>query len=176
LIKEEISHKYIPDRFFRLIGGCIDIILIVFIYKSIFSINENISIHTVVIGYLVLIPVITNGQTFGQLLFGYKLISLIDKKLTLLQIMSRQVLSIYLSTIFFLGEMIGNFPFLSDTDQLPQDRLLQTVVIKKRYTNEFLEENKLQKKQKYYNIGFFLGITNLFLFCYVVFGHYLPFY
>ncbi len=72
-------------------SGLIDIVLAVFILPELAKEYFNyIYIHDILLGYFVLVPLLTNGQTLGQFMFGFKLISLMNEKLTFLQLISRQ--------------------------------------------------------------------------------------
>jgi|GEM_PF-4956721 len=153
----------LPPRFHRLMCGLIDIILAIFVLPAfIGGFFENIFVNDIFLIYFVLIPILTMGQTIGQWIFGFKLISISKKRLTPFRLVARQVFCIYLSPIFFLGLIFGKFPLTTDLDQLPQDRLMQTVVVKKTHISEFSESFKGVKKSKYTKVGIILAFCIIF--------------
>jgi len=153
----------LPSRTKRLVCGLIDIVLAILILPPLIAgFFENVYVNDIFLIYFVLIPVLTKGQTPGQIFFGFQLISMSKKRLTPFRVMGRQVFTIYLSPIFFLGEMLTKIPLMTDLDQLPQDKLMQTVVVKKNLAGEFAESFKGVKKSKYIKVGIILALCIIF--------------
>ena len=142
----------------RFLSGSFEFIMLVFVPFSVMEFIEfyqivtiiDLSFYSIIIYYFI-VPYITNGQTLGQFIFGLKTVSLKSKRLSFLQIVSRQTISWF--GFDYIFEVLGIKKLTNEKNQLHHDRFCCTTVISKKEYDNFCKLNIKEKTGLVYKIS-----------------------